>query len=386
MRQYSLIICVLCVLQSAAERAAADSACADWRRRTSATSPAPRFGHAMAYDSARGVTVLFGGHSTYNVYDDTWEWNGTDWTERFSALGNRPPARFEHAMVYDSIRGVTVLFGGQGGSTLLGDTWEWNGTTWAQRSPLSSPSYRRNHAMAYDGARGVTVLFGGEPVSLFPQGKPWEWDGESWTPRTPTTVPPGRIDHAMAYDSDRGVTILFGGLVYSASGDTWEWNGTTWTQPIPAAGPPARVYPAMAYDSGRHVTTLFGGYHDPTYLRDTWEWDGTTWSQHSPGSSPTGRFAPAMAYDSGRGVTVLFGGETSPVHTYLDDTWEFGVFTRDGDLNGNGRADGRDIAPFVTALLSASNTQSELCHIDFNANDVIDPGDVPGFVQLLLGL
>ena len=33
----------------------------------------------MAFDSARKVTVLFGGGS-YN--GDTWEWNGSAWTQR----------------------------------------------------------------------------------------------------------------------------------------------------------------------------------------------------------------------------------------------------------------------------------------------------------------
>jgi hypothetical protein len=35
----------------------------EWTR-TSVTGPAPRYDHAMAYDTARGVTVLFGGLPT----------------------------------------------------------------------------------------------------------------------------------------------------------------------------------------------------------------------------------------------------------------------------------------------------------------------------------
>src|SRR5882672_10594794 len=64
-----------------------------------------------------------------------------------------------HAMAYDSARGVTVLFGGAGG-VFNGETWEWNGTAWSRRV-VSSPSPRDGHAMAYDSARHVTVLFGG---------------------------------------------------------------------------------------------------------------------------------------------------------------------------------------------------------------------------------
>ena len=35
----------------------------------------------MAYDAARGVTVLFGGYDGANYLGDTWEWNGTSWTQ-----------------------------------------------------------------------------------------------------------------------------------------------------------------------------------------------------------------------------------------------------------------------------------------------------------------
>ena len=36
----------------------------------------------MAYDQARGVTVLFGGSTASGINDETWEWNGTNWTPR----------------------------------------------------------------------------------------------------------------------------------------------------------------------------------------------------------------------------------------------------------------------------------------------------------------
>ena len=39
----------------------------------------------MAYDSARGVTVLLGGTSESNVLGDTWKWDGSTWTPRSTA-------------------------------------------------------------------------------------------------------------------------------------------------------------------------------------------------------------------------------------------------------------------------------------------------------------
>jgi len=78
----------------------------------------------MAYDSARGVTVLFGGWDGDNRTSDTWEWDGSDWTS-ISTTG--PSARIYLPMAYDSARGVTVLFGGSGDPGYLGDTWEYSG-------------------------------------------------------------------------------------------------------------------------------------------------------------------------------------------------------------------------------------------------------------------
>ena len=74
------------------------------------------------------------------------------WTER-----THP--RDSHAMAYDSARGVVVLFGGQH-DVRKGDTWEWDGAVWTLRA-TTGPSPRYGHAMAYDSARGVVVLFGG---------------------------------------------------------------------------------------------------------------------------------------------------------------------------------------------------------------------------------
>src|SRR6185295_11014076 len=76
--------------------------------------PSPRLGHAMVYDSARNVVVLFGGRldpqtTSGAISAETWEFDGTRWRFR---TGDGPLGRFDHAMAYDSDRHVTVLFGG----------------------------------------------------------------------------------------------------------------------------------------------------------------------------------------------------------------------------------------------------------------------------------
>jgi hypothetical protein len=74
----------------------------------------------MAYDSFRGRTVMFVG-----AFRDTWEWNGSVWAQ---VAGTGPSARSQYAMVYDSQRESTLLFGGLGsGTSGFGDTWMWRG-------------------------------------------------------------------------------------------------------------------------------------------------------------------------------------------------------------------------------------------------------------------
>src|SRR5262245_25538876 len=89
-----------------------------------------------------------------------------------------PFAQAGQAMAYDSARGRIVMFGGYEGS-YLGTTWEWDGTSWLARAPATSPPVRANHAMAYDSARQRVVLFGGIWGTAAFLGDTWEWDGSS---------------------------------------------------------------------------------------------------------------------------------------------------------------------------------------------------------------
>jgi uncharacterized protein (TIGR03437 family) len=120
-------------------------------------------------------------------------------------------------MVYDAARGQVVLFGGTSGVNMLNDTWTWDGSNWTQKSPQNRPSARIQHSMAYDSAHAQVVLFGGSPA-----GDTWIWDGTNWTQKSPQNRPSARGGQAMAYDSARGQVVLFGG---SGLGDTWTWDG-----------------------------------------------------------------------------------------------------------------------------------------------------------------
>lgn len=74
-------------------------------------------------------------------------------------------------MAYDSARGVCVLFGGWNGSDRLGDSWEWDGNAWIERM-TGGPSPRIGHTLAFDTARNMVTLFGGDVNGL--NGETWE--------------------------------------------------------------------------------------------------------------------------------------------------------------------------------------------------------------------
>jgi hypothetical protein len=282
---------------------------AAWRERAlSQAKPSARSQFGMAYDSARGTTVIFGGWDAANR-QDTWEWDGTAWVEKLPQ-GDRPSARNMHALVYDAARGRVVLFGGYDGTADQQDLWEWNGVSWLKRSSGGGPSARVGHAMAYDSGRGAIVLFGGKASAL--KNDMWEWNGTNWTPLSSAGKPSARWGHALVYDSGRDVLVLFGGNDGANLQDTWEWDGNSWTQKTPAGSvPPNRTSHRMAYDEKRKKTVLFGGIDGAAILRDVWEWDGTAWvEKNMPAGDPRGAYEHGMAYDAVRERVLLFGGVT----------------------------------------------------------------------------
>jgi galactose oxidase-like protein len=276
----------------------------------------------MAYDSARGRVLLFGGEGTSGAFfNDTWEWDGESWTQ-VADIG--PTPRTMATMACDESRGRVVLFGGYGaGRPRPRDTWEWDGEAWTQMAD-TGPSSRTGHAVAGDQKRKHVVLFGGSAFldpgqDPGPQGDTWVWTGDVWT-KVEDTGPSARASHAMAYDPTRERTVLLGGVDSSTGnilGDTWEWDGNLWTHRTDI-GPGGMVGHAMVFN-GRFVETFGGRGVTGELLGNTWEWDGKHWTARQD-MGPSPRTAFSLAYDSKRDRVVLFGGSTADgVH---NDLWE----------------------------------------------------------------
>jgi Galactose oxidase, central domain len=172
----------------------------------------------------------------------------------------QPPARTEAAMAYDAADGTLVLFGGEGRSGSLGDTWTWDGSAWTQVHPSTSPPPLAGAKMAYDPVSHDLVLTGGARI----QGSPFDGgvacssvgssgsgSGSSGSTSTGTAsfIPPSKAIPAIApvpsstggaATSGSSATVIADCSVTDMQNTaTWLWNGSDWSEAAgksPAAG------------------------------------------------------------------------------------------------------------------------------------------------------
>jgi N-acetylneuraminic acid mutarotase len=96
-----------------------------------------------------GAIVLFGGQDiNAAALNDTWTWNGSEWSE-LNDLTVSPNGRFAAAAAV--LQGKLVIFGGTTNQTNdFSDTWVFDGKQW-YGGPTSGPTVRAWSAMAGPG-------------------------------------------------------------------------------------------------------------------------------------------------------------------------------------------------------------------------------------------
>jgi hypothetical protein len=318
-----------------------DSAKFAWTQLVPPAAPSARYDSAMIWDDKRSRAVLFGGMQKGQAdvdgtpMQDTWEWDPAKlvWTER-TASGPKPSVRYGHAMAYDPGRGMTVLVGGWDidSGNGLADAWDWNPTTagWTQRLTGSEPNLplpRMYASLVTDTALTrldlvaglVTFPDTGFGVQTLATAQLWELDPATskFTNLAPSrNVPSGRDRHAMAFYPGTGKSYVFGGQdnMGQMLDDLWEWDGSAWLEVKSDVRPAARGNTAMAYDPFRKSLILFGGTTESLMdsnalgLNDTWEWQSGTrqWTQLHPTSNPGQIYGHAMVTDTGRATVLLY--------------------------------------------------------------------------------
>jgi N-acetylneuraminic acid mutarotase len=164
-------------------------------------------GHSIA--ALNGLVYLFGG---IGAESDTWAYDGTSWKQ---VASTGPVGRAWAAMATTQWCCTeqppppsVILFGGQvNANDILSDTWQWDGTKWTQlvASGLANqPPPRWDPGIAmFQGppGQGGLVLFGG--AQAVPPGG---WLGDTWVLQTPGGLwtqanvpsPPARQVYTMA--------------------------------------------------------------------------------------------------------------------------------------------------------------------------------------------
>ena len=243
---------------------------------------------------------------------DTWEWDPatSNWTLR-TTTGSMPSPRWGHAMAYDPGRGMTVLTGGKDFQTYttLADVWDWDPATgeWTQRlsgseqppclpracTPGSSPILREP-ASIWCRASLSTRLFGSGETNRLPPRKSGNWsprEPPSQTARLPQCATPAQVEcDGLLPGHGQDLRVRRLGCKGAPLDDLWEWDGSSWALVKAAVRPSARAGSAMAYDPIRKSLLVFGGGNDfaDQILCDTWEWQSGTES----GTSSFPRRAP----------------------------------------------------------------------------------------------
>jgi len=313
--------------------------------------PTARVYTMMTYDPADGYVLLFGGfnRTTSQPGDDTWKYAENTWTQLFPPV--YPTPRYSAAMAYDSADGYVVLFGGwilNGGTPVAtAQTWTFAGGTWAELAPATSPSPRVGQGMAYDSADGYLLLFGGYSGTAF-LNDTWAFHGGDWKNLSPPVSPPVRQQAFMAYDAHDGYVLLYGGQVGSQElSDTWAYLAGGWTMLHPSINPNVESTGAMEYDPYTGNVVLFGGLNTSATSNETWTYSDGTWSELVTQVSPSARANAILVDDARDGYLVTFGGGIPPGDDA--DTWAWEAPSLQGQANSSSVDVGQTINFSVTA-------------------------------------
>jgi hypothetical protein len=298
-----------------------------WVERFTPSAPPARSSYMMVYDTNRQHTVMFGGKNGTTYLNDTWIYEGGAWSQVNTP--NAPPTRVLAGAAYDPIRDRFVIYGGTGLDASLTafpylDTWEFDGTTWTQVAS-NGPNVAKP-ALVYDKARNKVYMVA-EDSAVATHMYSYDPVAKSWTELKPTLLPACVNEGMLAYDPDRSKAVYTGGTcTNSLSSDaTYEWDGTNWTQVTLNSDDGRSFGAAMAYDEARKVMTLYGGFYT-TARYQTYVYSGGGWLSTGT-DQPVQRSLAVFATDPADGVIWLYGGVSTG--NGLTDLWSYqdGHFT-----------------------------------------------------------
>ncbi len=144
----------------------------EWSDIAGESSPPPVLGGSLCYDPFNDEIVLTGGGNvaergpdgSLRGYTGTWIYSCADgkW-RRLETGGTEPPPRICTRLVCDTKTRRLVLFGGDGQSLFLSDTWLYDtrARTWSISRAQGAPPPRAGHFTVYDPGTGLVIIGGG---------------------------------------------------------------------------------------------------------------------------------------------------------------------------------------------------------------------------------
>jgi hypothetical protein len=205
-----------------------DGATSTWTKIKVKTPPPARYATMLFTDPHSGSAMMFGGFNiTHRVpaYNDTWRFTGTGWKLLHPAT--MPISRGWGVAWLDSKRNNVIMTGGNGDTIRTDNTWIWDGSNWTQQFPATQVQAMSGPGYAFDPALQAVVVFGGFGTQTGDTNETWEWSGSNWVQLNPTKLPSPREGSGMAYDPVSKQTLMFGGQAANgtAMNDTWQLVG-----------------------------------------------------------------------------------------------------------------------------------------------------------------
>jgi hypothetical protein len=323
--------------------------------------PQPRSGgseRAVGYDAVANRLILFGGSTTAgSSLDELWVLTGADGTDgqpqwlQLAAL-NTPAPRRGHAAAYDTVNNRLIVHGGclgfcspidDAAYVLLNANGLGGRPTWQKLDVTGpTPPLRNGHTVVYDSTSNRLILFGGGDCCGGRFGDTWVLTNANglggplaWEPLFPSSVPPVRVGHSAVYDVPNNRMIVMGGN--SPAGflsDVWvlaNANGLggppSWTQLNPGEPrPQPRGQQAAAFDPATNRMVVFDGSTGTEILDDVWVLANAnglggspSWSRMVIPGGPPPRSAAHAAFRPSTTRLVIFGGVNLTDHP--TDTW-----------------------------------------------------------------
>jgi len=188
---------------------------ANWVQASPTTSPPGRsVHHNMAFNPSTGHVMIFGGGSgsgpSQPTLADAWEYDGATWTP----VGAGPSARAAACMASDTAQSRVLMYGGGTWTDPYeSDTWSFANSSASQLAGGPPPMMSANCAFDAWRERFVIHAAAATQVPFAVLGDTWEFDGTSWSDQTQATGGPtsGCCAVMTQNPGGRGVMLLMDG-------------------------------------------------------------------------------------------------------------------------------------------------------------------------------